>query len=210
MALIRFTRNYTDHSNNEGFQFEFCCDRCGNGHMSSFAPSKAGVAGGFLRAASSFFGGGVLDRIADAGDHLKDSTRGKARDEAFARAVQEAMPHFRQCSRCGKWVCPEQCWNAKRGLCEECAPDLEEELAAAQATAAREQVWEKARATDLTANVNMSVEQAAACPSCGAKAQGSKFCPECGKPMRPKNQCTQCGSKIEAGVKFCPECGTKT
>ena len=31
MALIRFTRNHTDHSTDKGFQFEFFCDRCGNG-----------------------------------------------------------------------------------------------------------------------------------------------------------------------------------
>jgi hypothetical protein len=209
MALIAFTRNYTDHSNANGFQFEFRCDRCGNGRMSSFQPSHIGLAGGLLRAASGLFGGGVLDRLANAGDHLKDSTRGKARDDAFARAVAEATPHFRQCSRCGKWVCPEQCWNKKRGLCEECAPDLGEELTAAQATTAREQVWEKARATDHLGAVNMGVEQAATCPDCGAKAQGSKFCPECGKPLRPKGACRQCGANIEAAVKFCPECGAK-
>ena len=29
MALIQFTKNYTDHSNGQGFQFEFHCDKCG-------------------------------------------------------------------------------------------------------------------------------------------------------------------------------------
>ena len=114
MGLIAFTSNVTDHSNENGFQFEFHCDKCGNGYMTSFQPSKVGMAGGFLRAASSLFGGaGALDRIAGAGDYLRDSTRSQARDAAFARAVEEARPHFKQCSRCGKWVCPEQCWNAK-------------------------------------------------------------------------------------------------
>src|SRR5207248_1974632 len=137
--------------------------------------------------------------------------RGKAHDEAFQKAVEEARPRFKQCSRCGKWVCPEHCWNAKRGLCEACAPNLEEEAAAAQATAAAEQVWTKARESDqIRGAVDVAnVEQLAACPSCGAATQGAKFCPECSQPLRPKGACPKCGAKVEANSNFCPECGTK-
>jgi hypothetical protein len=46
----------------------------------------------------------------------------KARSSASERAVEEAKGHFRQCLRCGKWVCPDVCWNSEAGLCEECAP----------------------------------------------------------------------------------------
>lgn len=206
MALIPFTKNHSDHSNDQGYQFEYFCDHCGNGHMTPFQISKVGVAGGFLRAASSLFGG-VLGKVADAGDHVKDALRGKARDEAFAKAVEEARPHFRQCSRCGRWVCPEQCWNEKRGLCEECAPNLEEEAAAAQAQVAREQLWEKARASDQIADVDMKAERAARCPHCGAKAEGGKFCADCGKPLSTRTACPKCGKKVLAVGKFCPECG---
>ena len=34
MALIQFTKNHSDHSTDKGYQFEFFCDRCGNGFMS--------------------------------------------------------------------------------------------------------------------------------------------------------------------------------
>ena len=34
-----FTRNYTDHSNAQGYQFEFHCDKCGSGFRSSAATS---------------------------------------------------------------------------------------------------------------------------------------------------------------------------
>lgn len=44
MALIQFTRNHTDHSTDKGFQFEFFCDRCGNGFMSEFKTSATGMA----------------------------------------------------------------------------------------------------------------------------------------------------------------------
>lgn len=211
MGLIQFTSNVTDHSTQQGYQFEFHCDKCGNGYMSAFQPSKIGMAEGFLRAASGFFGGGTLGNMANAGDYLRDATRGQARDAALAKAVEEAKPHFKQCSRCGKWVCPENCWNAKRGMCEYCAPDLEEEAAAAQAQVAKNQVWDRAAQSDQTGGIDVSgkVARSATCPHCGAHAEGSKFCPECGKPLRSKSECPGCHAHVDAGVKFCPECGTK-
>ena len=123
MAMIQFTRNYTDRSNDQGFQFEFHCDKCGNGHMSAFEGSTLGLASSFLKAAGSFFGG-ALSRAAYAGDHVKDALRGKAWDDAYGNAVNEAKRHFKHCTRCGHWVCPEACWNEPRGLCEDCAPNL--------------------------------------------------------------------------------------
>jgi hypothetical protein len=209
MGLIAFTSNHTDHSNDQGFQFEFHCDKCGNGYMTPFRASKVGMLGGFLRALGALFGSSTLDRAASAGDAVRDNLRSQGRDTAFAEAVAAGKGHFKQCSRCGKWVCPENCWNARRGLCEDCAPDLEEETAAAQATAAREQVWEKARATDQTGGKDLSQEHTAACPHCGAKAAGGKFCGECGKPFRKKTACPNCRANLDAGTTFCPSCGTK-
>ena len=208
MALIAFTANYTDHSNDTGFQFEFHCDKCGNGHMSTFVANKVGIAGGFLRAAASFFGGGSLAGAANAAQHVKDTLRGSAWDSAFAAAVDEGRRYFHQCTRCGKWVCPEVCWNEEKQLCEACAPDLAEEAAAAQAEAAKEQVWEKARKTDHVAKVDMAATKAAQCPHCKARVTGGKFCPSCGKPLAAKRHCSECGVEMAAGAKFCPECGT--
>jgi hypothetical protein len=205
MALIQFTKNYADHSNDQGFQFEFFCDKCGNGHMSRFVVNKMGMAAGLLRAAGSLFGG-ALGRAGYAGDQVKDVFRGGAWDEAFAATVAEAKQKFRQCTRCGLWVCPEVCWNEKRSLCEACAPDLREEAAAAQAQAAVEQVREKARTVDQVADVDMAAPQLAACPHCNARVQGGKFCPECGKPLAASGACRKCGASYTG--KFCPECGT--
>ncbi len=211
MAMIEFTANHTDHSNDQGYQFEFHCDKCGNGYMTPFVASKVGMASGFLRAASSLFGSSALSRAAQAGDYAKDSMRGKARDDAFGAAVQEGKKHFKKCSRCGKWVCPESCWNAERSMCEDCAPDLMEEAAAAPAQAATDQVWDKARQTDQTGGLDVTKKVTAAeCPHCGAKAGPGKFCGECGKELHPKTQCPGCHAKLAAGAKFCaPECGTK-
>lgn len=209
MSLIRFTSNHTDHSNDQGYQFEFHCDHCHNGHMTAFQPSKLGMAGNLLRAADGLFGG-IFGSVANAGDQMKDAFRGKARDDAFRAAVDEASKHFKQCSRCGKWVCPEHCWNAERSLCEGCAPNLQEEIASAQATIAKEQVWEKLRASDQLAGVNLAAPRTANCPNCGAPATSAKFCSECGHSLQPKDKCTGCGATLKPGVKFCSECGAKT
>ena len=57
MALIQFTRNYHDLSTDTGFQFEFFCDRCGNGFKSEFKASTVGLAASALRTAGNLFGG---------------------------------------------------------------------------------------------------------------------------------------------------------
>jgi hypothetical protein len=140
---------------------------------------------------------------------MKDALRGKAWDDAFAKAIAEAKPRFRQCTRCGKWVCPEVCWNEQRKICEACAPDLGEEAAAAQAQEAVQQLRAKAQQVDLAAGVDLGAHQTAQCPHCGARNQGSKFCAECGKPMSAKAACAKCGTEYSTTAKFCPECGTK-
>lgn len=217
MALIAFTANHEDLSTDKGYQFKFFCDKCGNGHMTRFQPSITGMAGGLLRAAGNLFGG-VLSSAGNSAYEIQRSIGGKAHDDAFAAAVEEAKGFFKQCTRCGKWVCPQVCWNPKAGLCEECAPDFEEQFTAnraqAMADAARQQLHDKALNTDYTANVDMragaSAPQAAmSCPSCNAKTTGSKFCPECGSPIQVKLTCTGCGFQPDGAPKFCPECGVK-
>jgi len=209
MALIQFTKNYTDHSNDTGFQFEFHCDKCGSGHRSTFQANKLGMATGFMRAAASLFGGGSLWNAANAGNYMKDALRGKAWDDAFAAAIAEAKPRFRQCTRCGQWVCPDVCWNEGRSLCESCAPNLQEEAAAIQAQVAVEQAREKMQKVDQVADLDVKEQKVAQCPHCQARVAGAgKFCPECGKPLAAaKVACGACGAKIAATAKFCPECG---
>jgi len=204
--IIQFVQNYEDLSTDRGYQFKFFCDSCGNGYMSSFQPSALGVASGLLNAAGSIFGG-LLGRASDGAYQVQQAIGGKAHDDALRKAGEEIKHKFKQCSRCGKWVCPEVCWNEKRNLCEACAPDLAEETASAQAQAAAEQIREKARATDLVEEVDMKVEAVASCPSCGARAGAARFCPECGQALNAKVKCRKCGADLPARTKFCPECG---
>lgn len=208
MALIQFTRNHTDHSTDKGYQFEFFCDRCQNGYMSEFKSSAVGMASSALRAASNIFGG-FMGSVSSSTYEIERAVQGPGHDRAFRECVEEAKPNFRLCPRCSHWVCLATCWNSKRMLCYDCAPDIETELASAQVQTTIDQMKDKLREQDLTKNLNLTAEAAALCPSCGARTQGSKFCPECGKPLRPKDECPRCGTHVEGGSKFCPECGNK-
>ena len=208
MPLIQFTRNHTDHSTDKGYQFEFFCDRCGNGFMTQFQASAAGMAGSALRTVGNLFGG-FLGSAGSSSYEIERAVQGQGHDHAFRQAVEETKPLFRQCPKCSHWVCQATCWNAKRMLCYDCAPDIETELASAQAQTTVEQMKQKLQEQDLTKGLNLTAEAAALCPSCGARTQGAKFCPECGKPLRPKGECPRCGTHVEAGAKFCPECGNK-
>ena len=229
MALIQFVRNYDDLSTDKGFQFKFYCDLCGNGVMSQFETSTLGIAGSILNAAGSLFGSWGHS-AGHAAYEMQRAVGGKAHDAALAQAVEQARPQFRQCSRCGKWVCAEVCWNEKVNQCGECAPDFHEHLASSQAhakvEAARQQLMEKAMATDyvkgidMSADAQLSSETAASnlreaknlCGHCGATVGDAKFCPECGKAVQRKSAgpkfCPQCGAK-SSGAKFCGECGSK-
>ena len=206
MAKIAFTNNYQDLSSNRGFQFKFLCEKCGNGYMSSFKTNKLGAVAGAAGAAASLLGG-IFGRAAASAHQLESMVAGPQHDSALKEAVEEIRPLFKQCTRCGQWVCEPVCWNKKAGLCETCAPDLDEEIAAAQAGAAKEQVAQKVRDVNWTAGRDLAQAAPAICPKCGAKTQGSKFCPECGAPIAAKRKCASCGAEADGTPKFCPECG---
>jgi hypothetical protein len=220
MSTHAFTRNHRDHSNDTGFQFEFFCDKCGNGHRSSFKHNAVGVAASVIKAAGALFGGAAY-RAGWGADHVKDALRGPAWDTAFKEAIEECRAKFRQCTRCGKWVCPEVCWNQERGLCEECAPDLREQAPAIQAQVGVEQAWERARQADQTrgadlASTQLSATERTQCVKCQASlAKGAKFCANCGASAPSavatpgKRFCAGCGTSLDAGARFCPGCGTK-
>jgi hypothetical protein len=208
MPHIEFTGNYEDLSTDRGYQFKFYCEKCGNGYMSSFKSSKLGMAASAVQVAGNLFGG-IFGRAADSAYEIQRAVGGPAHDAALREAVEEIRPLFKQCTRCGDWICEPICFNKKAQLCEACAPDLDEELAAAQAEAAKQQAFEKAQQVDWFKGRDVAKPAAAVCRSCGAKTGNSKFCPECGTPTQQKRGCDSCGAQVEGSPKFCPECGNK-
>ena len=209
---IHFTRNYSDLSTNKGFQFEFNCDRCGTGFRTRFKPSVTGTISEVLDTAGGLFGG-MFSSAANMGEKMRSATWEKAHDEAFTEAMKELTPDFVQCPRCSSWVCRKSCWNVKKGLCKECAPDLGVEMAAAQASRSVEEVWAHAAMSEedkKLAGGNWRDNIRASCPECETPLQSNaKFCPECGAQLKAKTECSSCGEKLTPGAKFCPECGQK-
>lgn len=210
---FEFTKNNNDLSTDSGFQFEFVCERCGTGYRSTFREFMLGKAAGILDIASSIFGG-ALGRASSVGHQVKSAAWEKAHDGAFREAITEMKPDFIQCPRCSIWVCRKACWNGKKGLCKQCAPDLGVEMAAAQASKSVEEVWAHAKMAEEDKQLgeqNWRKGIRATCPQCEKPlAKPSKFCPECGAAISADLKCAACGAKLEAGAKFCPECGGKT
>lgn len=210
---IQFSRNHSDLSTDKGFQFEFFCDWCSDGYRTKFQPSLTGTASSFLDAANSLFGG-VLGRAVDMTDRANSATWEQAHDAAFEKAAQEVMPQFARCPKCNSWVCRKSCWNGRRGLCKDCAPDLDVEMSAAQSSKAVEQAWEQADSSQEDRQViakGYKETIQASCPHCEAPLNGRpKFCPECGGKLEATKFCQECGAKMSPNAKFCGECGAKT
>jgi hypothetical protein len=212
MGMIQFVGNYDDLSSERGYQFRFHCDKCGNGYMSRFITSKVGIAGTLLRTAGSIFGGWA----GTAGYNSYDVQRmaaGPEHDAALRDAVEEGKQYFKQCTRCGKWVCPEACWNGNANLCEGCAPDFAEEIAANQAQvmaeAARQQMVEQAQKTDYVSGVDMTAGGQLAARNVGERAPSTPVCVKCKADVGAGKFCPQCGTAAERSARFCPECGGK-
>jgi hypothetical protein len=208
VTRIEFTDNYQDLSTESGYQFKFFCERCGNGYMSTWKASKAGMATGLLRGAGSMLGG-FMGNASRGADQLRDLVQGPGHDAAIRDAVAEIRPLFTQCKRCGQWVCEEVCFNKERGLCVDCAPMVQREISALQAQITIDQAGQKLREQDLTEGLNLNAPAVVICPSCGTENEGGKFCSECGGSLLPKSECPKCGTKFKPGSKFCPECGLR-
>lgn len=179
---IPFTRNYSDLSTTQGFQFEFFCNRCSTGFRTPFKSTLTGALSGAMGAAGSLLGG-FFGKAADLSERVRSASWEKGHDAAFQEAMEEMRAEFIQCPRCSTWVCKQNCWNVEKGLCTSCAPDVGVEMATAQSTT---------------------------CPSCGTTlATQVKFCPDCGAKVQPKGACAGCGATLVPGTKFCGECGSK-
>jgi hypothetical protein len=216
-TMIGFTDNYQDRSTREGYQFEFFCERCGNGHASTFKHSVTGFGGRLLRMGGDLVGGEWGRRASELGWDsmwMRDGVRGSAWDKALQSAVEEMRPHFSQCHRCGQWVCDQICWNGDRGVCTGCAPKLDQEIAGMQARAQQDQLRDKIQQVDWTNGVAHTHQVTARCPSCRNDTGGGKYCQHCGTPLAAAAEadgfCAQCGTRLAPTALFCTGCGSGT
>ena len=207
---VQFTDNIRDLSNGDGYQFEFACERCGNGYRSAFQRDLREAGQGLVRGLGSLFGG-ALSNVTNAADQILDRrTNSAAKDKAMRAAVEQIADRFHQCRGCGDWVCGDVCWNEGVGQCARCSPVLSEQLAQLQAEARKTQMIEQLATTNLLGGADLGTQSVVRCPACGAQSGGGKFCQECGTPLAEKTACRECSALNPVSAKFCLECGTPT
>jgi hypothetical protein len=180
-----FTSNFEDKSTEQGFQFIFKCEICGNGYESAFTASKdAKEKAAFNKIAQ--FGGMFSNKASLAGamggQAYQTPEWNNERAAALKKASDEAMTHFHQCPKCHKYVCDND-WDKDVSLCST-------DAAEAKASAAPKET------------------APAICPKCGQPSGSGKFCNNCGAPLGP-SKCAACGTENAPGAKFCSGCGAK-
>lgn len=213
MPLLSFTRQYIDRSNNRGFQFEFCCDRCRKGYRSRFIPNQLSSVSELLDTVKHIpsQNSPLLKVGQSLGRGLNSIILDAQKDTAFAEANQESKQYFNWCLKCESWVCKNKCWNSKEHLCFTCTPGSapaefpDSQNAISIVTA----LWEKF-SQDLQTVPDMVRNKVATCPSCKAPGQKDNFCQECGTSLRPC-YCKKCRALIppESSYKYCSQCGEK-
>jgi hypothetical protein len=211
-----FSQNHRDlsvqYGDDAGFDFEFYCERCGDTWRSGYEKYGLGRATGWLRRAGNMAGGvagNIGWDVASTAEGLAQSGWHKARDAAFQKATTKAGEHFHRCARCHHHVC-DQCWATDRGLCRDCAPDVQAEVEQARTSGLIDKARSNAYAVgeQQAQTVEVATEKQLVCLQCGKDTHGAKFCPECGAKQGGPATCTSCETTIPTGAKFCPECGT--
>jgi hypothetical protein len=170
---IEVTTPSSDLSADDGFRFELHCMRCGSGYRTESGTVEPSAATNVLDGASGLLGG-VFGRAAAVAQRAKSAAWEKASDKSLVTAQQEILPKFVQCPRCSAWMYRGDCWNEKKGLCRQCAPDPGAEMAAAQASRSIEEVWAHARLSEKDKHLTERDWRegiVASCPTCGRRGR---------------------------------------
>lgn len=219
MTLKAFTSNFADNSTEAGFQFTFFCDICRDGFKTSFIESKTHKKGKFFKGlgAAAQAGASLMRKhnvgysIQRGSNIITDRYRGmppewhKEHEKAFELAQNEGKGHFHRCPKCIKWVC-ESDWNEQEGLCVQCAPRVNVEVAAARAEKMVSDI--KARAKETQVFTGEIESKQTICYQCNKPAGEGKFCTHCGANLSMA-QCEKCGAASPMGTRFCGECGNR-
>jgi hypothetical protein len=173
-----------DLSTEKGFQWQFCCPRCGEGHLSSFEYYDPGTAG---LLAKSLKDTGMLGQLGGAVGELVGKTAYEAqrrahREKALRRAVLEARLNFEKCGECLSWSCRDaSCWNADLKRCVQCATD-----GASGGPASR--------GGELPNDPFLMQDAMLAAPP--ARPARRTTCQWCGAGDQPGETCNRCGAQL--------------
>ncbi|MET9490317.1 zinc ribbon domain-containing protein [Nocardia sp. NPDC006630] len=212
-APVVFTSSYYDESNDNGFQWEFRCDRCSTAYKSPFEQNYLSRGRGALRVVRDLLGDhfSSITKVSNAAEDFSNTWGGGSasatKDKAFNNAVAHVKDDFRLCSGCGSWVCARICWNDHVSQCTRCSPLVANQIAQAQAEARGSQIRDAAHQQNWTQNQDLSTPARVTCPTCGTTTTGGRFCGTCGTGLDMRAHCTGCGHQLQVGTAFCSNCG---
>jgi hypothetical protein len=205
-GLIPFSSNVIDCSTNEGYQFEFTCQRCGNGFRSEFRHSVIGFGGRIAALGGSLFGGEIGNKVEQVGLMAQwghSGNRGSTNDQRLLEASRDVADEFRQCrGGCHDWVCRQGCWDERAGACHNCAAARQQDYGQQQYG---NQYGQQQYGNQQYGQQQQYGQPTRYCGHCGAEGSG-KFCGSCGTSYDAP-PCKGCGSP-QRGTQFCQNCGT--
>jgi hypothetical protein len=216
LVLNDFVKNFEDMSDQNGFQFKFRCDICGDGYMTKYTAAPYAKAKGLFGAASGLGNtfGGAFGGIGNSGwgaqqaaGYMADSKWREAHEKALNEATAEARGHFTKCPGCAKYV-DATCWNEQALMCVECTPRQSIAVQKARASAFGVKANEAMLAQDYSSEIKGAEKVQVICSQCGKPTSSGKFCEACGAPLE-RSACPSCGSKVSPTARFCNNCGTK-
>jgi hypothetical protein len=171
--VVPFTDRVSDLSDSDSYQFEFFCERCGNGYRSDEKTDVKQKGKGILRAATGLLGS-VVPQLYQVSDTLSydRGNSSKEKNKAFDEAVEAVQAEFAECGTCGDWVCRAVCWDEAAGRCARCAS-----------------------AVTACPSCGAAVDGGNFCPACGTKLPTTSNCSKCGTELKPDAKfCSECGT----------------
>ena len=165
---IPFTGNYSDLSNNDGYQFEFRCERCGNGFRSGFQRDMAATGQSSSRVSTGRPAGDVPRPQPTDFDRSTNS-------EAMTRRSRRPSPRYHRISTSAVAAatgCDEGCWNDPVGQSACVLPNQAHELAQHYRRTPGAIRCVKDCATSTPSAATTRLQSSTRCPSCGTHASG--------------------------------------
>lgn len=218
-SLVRWTKKMDDLSDEQGFQFRFYCDRCGEPQESERVESKMGKASFWLTLMGQTVGMFYypLRRVSSTATRINRSFSPEAKQNAYEKATEEVKARMKRCGRCTHWVC-DNCWAEQMSLCLDCAAKAGMVMPSAgyggmspQMGMPMQGMGQQMMAPQFAAPMAAAVAAPAAgtmlCPRCGKMTPVRKFCGSCGGPLG-SIKC-ECGEENSPDLRFCGGCGKK-
>lgn len=208
MAVIAFTKRYTDRTTPEGFQFEFFCDRTRTGWQEVLSN----------------------DIFTTIYNELGLNTAAQAAKKDFCTYSWVSPLQNNPANVTGKFVedakkvLESDAIGAAGKVLNQAVSDKAKELALTNAITEAKQhfryctecnrwvcksgCWNNTTRLCKDCTPAPAAPMALTCQYCGDKSVGGRFCATCGKPLAITIFCGNCGAKIEGdkGFRYCPMC----